>query len=57
MAMARVVCASQEMDPKDMAPVANLLKMLSSGSTSSIGIDVRVFLKSSRLLSVQAFSA
>ncbi len=33
MAMARVVWASMEMLPKDMAPVANLLTMLDAGST------------------------
>ena len=37
MAMASVVCASQEMEPKDMAPVENRLTMADVGSTSSSG--------------------
>src|SRR5665648_1672 len=37
MAMARVVCASRLMEPKDMAPVAKRLTISSAGSTSSRG--------------------
>ena len=33
MAMASVVCASREILPKDMAPVANLFTILAAGST------------------------
>ena len=33
MAIARVVWASREMLPKDMAPVANLFTIFSAGST------------------------
>ena len=39
-AMAMVVCASQEMEPKLMAPLANLLTMVSTLSTSSSGTAV-----------------
>ena len=35
--MARVVCISREMEPKDMAPVAKRLTMSFAGSTSSSG--------------------
>ena len=38
MAMARVVWASVEMEPSDMAPVAKRLTMSLAGSTSSSGI-------------------
>ena len=54
--MARVVCASQDIDPKDIAPVANLLNIADAGSTSSIEIEGRLGLKSNKLLRVQAFS-
>ena len=37
MAMASVVCASQEIDPNDMAPEAKRFTIDSTGSTSSIG--------------------
>ena len=56
MAMARVVCASQEMEPKLMAPVAKRLYMFSAGSTSSMLTEGRVRLNSSRLRRVHAFS-
>ncbi len=36
-AMANVVCASQLMDPNDIAPVAKRFMISSAGSTSSIG--------------------
>ena len=36
-AIARVVCASVEIDPNDIAPVANRLTISVQGSTSSIG--------------------
>ena len=39
MAMASVVCASQEIEPNDMAPVANRLTILLAGSTFSNGTD------------------
>jgi hypothetical protein len=55
MAIARVECASWEMDPKLMAPVANLLQIFSAGSTSSIEMDGRFLLKWNKLLSVAAF--
>ena len=41
MAMARVSCASWEMEPYDMAPVENRLTISETGSTSSIGIEAR----------------
>src|SRR5919108_1664854 len=44
MAMARVSCASLEMEPYDMAPVENRLTISLTGSTSSIGIDGRSLL-------------
>ena len=37
MAIARVVWASQEMEPNDMAPVAKRLTISDAGSTSSSG--------------------
>src|ERR1700746_1114584 len=37
-AIARVSCASAEIDPYDIAPVANRFTIDSTGSTSSIGI-------------------
>ncbi len=55
-AIARVVCASHEIDPKLIAPVAKRLYMLSAGSTSSIEIAGLVVLNRNRLRSVQAFS-
>ena len=39
-AIAKVVCASVEIDPSDMAPVANLLTISEVGSTSSILIEL-----------------
>ena len=42
MAMARVSCASWEMEPYDMAPVENRLTISETGSTSSIGIGCAV---------------
>ena len=55
-AIASVVCASQEMEPNDIAPVANLLYIFSAGSTSSIDIAGLFGLNSNNPLSVQAFS-
>src|SRR5262249_2256221 len=40
-AIARVSCASAEMEPYDMAPVANRLTISLAGSTSSSGTGVR----------------
>ncbi len=53
MAIAKVVCASYDIDPKDIAPVTNLFKIFSTGSTSSIGIDT-LCLNSSKLRRVIA---
>ena len=36
-AIARVVCASVEIDPSDIAPVAKRFTISAAGSTSSIG--------------------
>ena len=55
-AIARVVCASHEIEPKDIAPVANLLYIPDAASTSSIDIEGLVGLKSNKLLNVHAFS-
>ena len=41
MAMARVSCASWEMEPYDMAPVEKRLTISETGSTSSIGDRLR----------------
>src|SRR3546814_1170087 len=41
MAMARVVCASSEIDPYDMAPVEKRFTISLTGPTSSIGIGLR----------------
>ena len=38
-AMARVSCASPDIEPYDIAPVANLLTISDTGSTSSSGIE------------------
>ena len=40
-AMASVVCASVEIEPSDIAPVAKRLTMSAAGSTSSIGTGVQ----------------
>ena len=40
-AMAIVVCASREIEPKDMAPVEKRLTIDATGSTSSSGTGVR----------------
>ncbi len=40
MAMASVSCASLEMEPNDMAPVAKRLTISLAGSTSSSGIGL-----------------
>jgi hypothetical protein len=40
MAIASVSCASWLIEPYDIAPVANRLKIDSTGSTSSIGTGV-----------------
>ncbi len=40
-AIARVSCASFEMEPYDMAPVENRFTISATGSTSSSGIDSR----------------
>ena len=42
MAMARVSCASWEMEPYDMAPVENRLTISETGSTSSMEIGCAV---------------
>ena len=39
-AIASVVCASVDIEPSDMAPVANLFTISDTGSTSSILIDL-----------------
>ncbi|CAM5477823.1 hypothetical protein SCALM49S_08778 [Streptomyces californicus] len=52
MAMARVSCASWEMEPDDMAPVENRLTISETGSTSSSGIGCRSDLKPNRPRSV-----
>ena len=41
MAMASVVCASREIEPNDIAPVAKRLTMFLAGSTSSSGTGLR----------------
>ena len=43
MATASVVCASREIEPKDMAPVEKRLTISFAGSTSSIGIGRAAF--------------
>ncbi len=48
MAMARVACASVEMEPRDMAPVAKRLTISFAGSTSSSGIGEPLGLISNR---------
>ncbi|MNN42902.1 hypothetical protein D3C81_1571120 [compost metagenome] len=48
MAIAIASWASLEMEPKDMAPVLKRLKIASSGSTSSSGMERRSFLKPSK---------
>src|SRR5258706_16306677 len=55
-AIANVVCASHEMEPKLIAPVAKRLYIFSAGSTSSIESEGRFFLNWNKLLSVAAFS-
>ena len=42
MAMASVVCASREIEPNDIAPVAKRLTISLAGSTSSSGTGLRV---------------
>ena len=46
--MASVVCASHEMEPNDIAPVANRRTMAEAGSTSSSGTGGRKRLNSNR---------
>ncbi len=46
MAMASVVCASREMEPKLIAPVENRFTILAAGSTSSSGTGSSAHLKS-----------
>src|SRR5437016_2988078 len=41
MAMARVVCASVEIEPSDIAPVEKRLTMAAAGSTSSSGTGLQ----------------
>ena len=53
MAMASVVCASREIEPKLMAPVEKRLTMLAAGSTSSSGTGLRP-ISSRRLQAEQA---
>ncbi len=45
--MASVVCASHEIEPKDMAPPEKRLTISAAGSTSSSGIGLGASLKSS----------
>lgn len=52
MAMARVSCASLEMEPYDMAPVEKRLTISLIGSTSSTEIGSRPELKPNRPRSV-----
>jgi hypothetical protein len=52
MAMARVSCASWEMEPYDMAPVEKRLTISETGSTSSTEIGCRPDLKPKRPRSV-----
>ena len=40
-AIASVVCASREIEPKDIAPVEKRLTMFLAGSTSSSGTGLR----------------
>ena len=47
-AMASVVCASQEIEPKDIAPVEKRRMMVAAGSTSSSGTGSRTKSKSSK---------
>ena len=42
-AMARVECASLEIEPNDIAPVENLFTISETGSTSSIFIGLFIF--------------
>jgi len=55
-AMASVSCASFEIDPYDIAPVANRFTISFAGSTSSSGMGVSAHLKSSRPRSVSSFA-
>ena len=48
MATARASCASLEMEPYDMAPVTNLLKIDSMGSTLSMSMGLLFSLKNPR---------
>ena len=56
MARANVVCASLEIDPKDIAPVANLLTIFSAVSTSVISIEVLLMFNLNNPLGVIACS-
>ena len=49
-AIASVVCASVDIEPSDIAPVANLLTISDTGSTSSILIGLVFFEKLKRPL-------
>ena len=55
MAIASVSWASLEIEPYDIAPVANLLTISLAGSTSSSGIACTAHWKSSRPRSVSSF--
>ena len=54
MATASVSWASFEIDPYDIAPVANRFTISLAGSTSSSGIDCSAHLKSSRPRNVRS---
>ncbi len=70
MAIASVVCASLEIEPKDIAPVEKRLTISAPGSTSSIDIGLRpsasalfilkspriVFMRSAELFTISANS-
>ncbi len=55
-AMASVECASCEMEPSDMAPVAKRFTISFAGSTSSIGTGFADSLMRKRPRSVSSFS-
>ena len=55
-AIARVECASVEIEPKDIAPVANLFTISDVGSTSSMCIGLFIFLNLNKPLRLLKFS-
>ena len=54
MATAKVECASMEILPKDIAPVANRLTISVQGSTSSMSIELEISMNSSWPRKVQS---